>query len=167
MEQSCFGGVVKPPSTSAPKVWRVWSCLFALACAPKIMRSLLQAFPTRPESQTRPSGKAVNCVFRCASRRRAGMTRLPNIPGQAVRMHGGGDDWGVFISGNAKAKHGVTVNLNVPSGSAAGSDARAMVRALQAMRLVEVQRPRTRARNGRLKAEGTPPEESRKCVQPR
>jgi hypothetical protein len=49
-------------------------------------------------------------------------------------MDGGGDDWGVFISGNAKAKHGVTVNLNVPSGSAAGSDARAMVRALQAMR---------------------------------
>ena len=49
-------------------------------------------------------------------------------------MHGGGDDWGVFISGNAKAKHGVTANLNVPSGSAAGSDARAMVRALQAMR---------------------------------
>jgi hypothetical protein len=49
-------------------------------------------------------------------------------------MRGGGDDWGVFISGNAKAKHGVTVNLNVPSGSDAGSDARAMVRVLQAMR---------------------------------
>jgi hypothetical protein len=49
-------------------------------------------------------------------------------------MHGGGDDWGVFISGDAKAKHGVTVDLNVPSGSHAGCDARAMVRALQAKR---------------------------------
>ena len=49
-------------------------------------------------------------------------------------MHGGGDDWGVFISGDAKAKHGVTVDLNVPSGSHVGCDARAMVRALQAVR---------------------------------
>ena len=51
-----------------------------------------------------------------------------------IYMHGGGDDWGVFISGDAKAKHGVTVDLNVPSGSHVGCDARAMVRALQAMR---------------------------------
>ena len=49
-------------------------------------------------------------------------------------MRGGGDDWGVFISGNAKANHAVTVDLNVPSGSHAGCDARAMVRALQAVR---------------------------------
>jgi hypothetical protein len=49
-------------------------------------------------------------------------------------MRGGGDDWGVFISGSAKAKHGMTVDLNVPSGSDAGRYARTMVRALQAMR---------------------------------
>jgi hypothetical protein len=49
-------------------------------------------------------------------------------------MRGGGDDWAVLISGSAKAKHGMTVDLNVPSGSDAGRDARAMVRALQAMR---------------------------------
>ena len=49
-------------------------------------------------------------------------------------MHGGGGDWGVFISGNAKANHTVTVDLNVPPGSHAGCDARAMVRALQAVR---------------------------------
>jgi hypothetical protein len=49
-------------------------------------------------------------------------------------IQGGGDDWGVFISGNAKANHDVTVDLNVPSGSHAGCDARGMVRALQAIR---------------------------------
>ncbi len=49
-------------------------------------------------------------------------------------MHGGGDDWGVFISGSAKAGHVVTVDLDVPPGSHAGGDARAIVRALQAMR---------------------------------
>jgi hypothetical protein len=48
-------------------------------------------------------------------------------------MQGGGDDWGVVITGNAKAAHGVTVDLNVPQGSHAGCDARAMVRALQAL----------------------------------
>jgi hypothetical protein len=75
------------------------------------MTSLSPAFPTRRESLTNQIGTAVNCIFR-----------------------GGGDDWGVFISGNAKANHGVTVDLNVPSGSHAGCDARAMVRALQAVR---------------------------------
>jgi hypothetical protein len=48
-------------------------------------------------------------------------------------MQGGGDDWGVVISGSAKAAHGVTVDFNVPQGSHAGCDARAMVRALRAM----------------------------------
>jgi hypothetical protein len=49
-------------------------------------------------------------------------------------IRGGGDDWGVVISGNAKADHRVTADLNVPRGSHAGRDARAVVRALQAMR---------------------------------
>lgn len=48
-------------------------------------------------------------------------------------IEGGGDDWGVFISGNAKANHGVTVDLKIPSGSHVGCDARAMVRALLTM----------------------------------
>jgi hypothetical protein len=48
-------------------------------------------------------------------------------------MRGGGDDWGVVINGNAKATHGVTVDLNIPQGSHADCDARAMVRALQTM----------------------------------
>jgi hypothetical protein len=48
-------------------------------------------------------------------------------------IQGGGDDWGVLISGNAKANHAVTVDLDIPRGSHAGCDARAIVRALQAM----------------------------------
>jgi len=48
-------------------------------------------------------------------------------------MQGGGDDWGVVISGNATAARRVTVDLNVPQGSHAGCDARAMVRALRAI----------------------------------
>jgi hypothetical protein len=46
---------------------------------------------------------------------------------------GGGDDWGVIISGHARADHRIRVDLHVPSGSNAGRDARAMVRALQAI----------------------------------
>jgi hypothetical protein len=49
-------------------------------------------------------------------------------------IRGGGDDWGVVIGGNAKADYRVTVDLNIPAGSHAGRDARAVVRALQAMR---------------------------------
>jgi hypothetical protein len=48
-------------------------------------------------------------------------------------MQGGGDDWGVFISGNASPDNRVTVELHVAPGQKAGSDARAMVRALQTM----------------------------------
>lgn len=48
-------------------------------------------------------------------------------------MQGGGDDWGVFISGNGNRDNRVTVELHVAPGQKAGSDARAMVRALQTM----------------------------------
>jgi hypothetical protein len=48
-------------------------------------------------------------------------------------MQGGGDDWGVFISGNAIRDNRVTVELHVPPGQKAGRDASAMVRALQTM----------------------------------
>jgi hypothetical protein len=46
-------------------------------------------------------------------------------------MQGGGDDWGVFISGNANRDNRVTVELHVPPGQRAGRDASVMVRALQ------------------------------------
>jgi hypothetical protein len=48
-------------------------------------------------------------------------------------MQGGGDDWGVFISGNTNRDNRVTVELHVPPGQKAGGDASAMVRALQKM----------------------------------
>jgi hypothetical protein len=48
-------------------------------------------------------------------------------------VQGGGDDWGVFISGNTNLNNYVTVGLDVPSGQKAGRDASAIVRALQAM----------------------------------
>jgi hypothetical protein len=47
-------------------------------------------------------------------------------------MQGAGDDWGVFISGNANPDNRVTVVLHLPPGQKAGRDARAVVRALQA-----------------------------------
>ena len=46
-------------------------------------------------------------------------------------MRGGGDDWGVFISGSANRDNRVTVELRVPPGQKAGRDASAMVLALQ------------------------------------
>jgi hypothetical protein len=48
-------------------------------------------------------------------------------------IQGGGDDWGVYISGNANRDKRVTVELHVPPGQKAGRDASAMVRALQTM----------------------------------
>jgi hypothetical protein len=42
-----------------------------------------------------------------------------------------GDDWGVFISGNANPDNRVTVELHLPPGQKAGRDARAVVRAPQ------------------------------------
>ena len=47
-------------------------------------------------------------------------------------MQGAGDDWGVFISGNANPDNRVAVELHLPPGQKAGRDARAVVRALQA-----------------------------------
>jgi hypothetical protein len=46
-------------------------------------------------------------------------------------MQGAGDDWGVFISGNANPDNRVTVELHLPPGQKAGRDARAVVRAPQ------------------------------------
>ena len=46
---------------------------------------------------------------------------------------GGGDDWGVVISGNSKVDHRVTIDFHIPLSSRVGRDARAMVRALQAI----------------------------------
>jgi len=48
-------------------------------------------------------------------------------------MQGGGDDWGIFISGNANPDNRVTVELHVTPGLKAARDARAMVRALHTM----------------------------------
>ena len=63
------------------------------------------------------------------------VTQYPNGPvGTAYfYIRGGGDDWGVVISGSAKAKHRITVDLHVPEPSRPGSDARAIVRTLLAM----------------------------------
>jgi hypothetical protein len=47
-------------------------------------------------------------------------------------MQGAGDDWGVFISGNANPDNRVTAELHLPPGQKSGRDARAVVRALQA-----------------------------------
>jgi hypothetical protein len=44
-------------------------------------------------------------------------------------LEGGGDDWGVLISGDAIADHRIGIELFVP----AGPDARAMVHALRKM----------------------------------
>jgi hypothetical protein len=48
-------------------------------------------------------------------------------------IRGDGDDWGVVISGRARADQRVTVDLHAPADSHPGRDARAMVRALQAL----------------------------------
>jgi hypothetical protein len=47
------------------------------------------------------------------------------------RVEGGGDDFGVLISGDAIPDHRVGVDLWVPTNSQAGGDARAMVHALE------------------------------------
>jgi hypothetical protein len=44
---------------------------------------------------------------------------------------GGGDDWGVLISGDAIADHSIGVHFDVQTKSEAGRDAHAMVRALR------------------------------------
>lgn len=53
-------------------------------------------------------------------------------PGGTPFFHieGGGDDWGVLISGDAMAEHRVGVDCYVPTGSRAGRDAGAVVDAL-------------------------------------
>jgi hypothetical protein len=48
-------------------------------------------------------------------------------------IEGGGDDWGVLISGDAIEDHRIGVDFYVPTGSQAGRDARAMVHALRGM----------------------------------
>ena len=63
----------------------------------------------------------------------AAYPRGPDQPDEPhFYMQGGGDDWGVFISGSANRDNRVTVELHVPPGQTAGRDASAMVRALQA-----------------------------------
>ena len=63
------------------------------------------------------------------------VTQYPNGPVGTPYFYirGGGDDWGVVISGSAKAKHRITVDLHVPEPSRPGPDARAIVRTLLAM----------------------------------
>ena len=63
------------------------------------------------------------------------VTQYPNGPVNTPYFYirGGGDDWGVVISGSAKAKHRITVDLHVPEPSRPGPDARAIVRTLLAM----------------------------------
>jgi len=63
------------------------------------------------------------------------VTQYPNGPVGTPYFYirGGGDDWGVVISGSAKAKHRITVDLHVREPSRPGPDARAIVRTLLAM----------------------------------
>jgi len=63
------------------------------------------------------------------------VTQYPNGPVGTPYFYirGGGDDWGVVISGSAKAKHRITVDLHVPEPSRPGPGARAIVRTLLAM----------------------------------
>jgi hypothetical protein len=49
------------------------------------------------------------------------------------QIEGGGDDWGVLISGDAIADHSIGVDFFVPTSSQAGRDARAIVHALRTM----------------------------------
>jgi hypothetical protein len=49
------------------------------------------------------------------------------------RIEGGGDDFGVLISGDAIADHRIGVDFWVPTNSQAGRDARAMMHALGGM----------------------------------
>jgi hypothetical protein len=48
-------------------------------------------------------------------------------------LEGGGDDWGVLISGDALADHRIGVDFFVPTGSQPGRDASAMEHALREM----------------------------------
>jgi hypothetical protein len=49
------------------------------------------------------------------------------------QIEGGGDDWGVLISGNAIADHSIGVDFFVPTNGQGGRDAHALVRLLRRM----------------------------------